>query len=258
VKGDSPVDELYGKPLDEFVTARDALAKTLSGDEAARVKRLRKPTLVPWAVNQVFWHDRAAYERLIDRGARLRAAQIAALEGRRSDVSAAADAHRQALHDVVKAAERFASGAGARIDPDQLARSLEAVSLTQALPEPHGRLTQPLRPAGFDALAGVVPKVQQHSATPTAPARKTTAGGKNLERGGRTSSPAEARRARAAAAAAAGRARNRARAITRAHALVERARAQESRARDAWQQSKSALEQAQRRLSQVEADADEE
>jgi hypothetical protein len=44
------------------------------------VKALKKPTLVPWAVNQVYWHARPVYDRLAKSGAALRSAQIAALE----------------------------------------------------------------------------------------------------------------------------------------------------------------------------------
>jgi hypothetical protein len=50
---DSRVDELYQLPLDEFTAARNALAKSLKGEEAESVKRLQKPTIVPWAVNQL-------------------------------------------------------------------------------------------------------------------------------------------------------------------------------------------------------------
>ena len=79
---DAKIDDLYRQPLGEFTGARNALAKTLTGDEAKRVKALAKPTVVPWAVNQVYWRARAAYDRLMKSGERLRKAQIAALEGR--------------------------------------------------------------------------------------------------------------------------------------------------------------------------------
>ena len=51
------VDELYGLPLDEFVPARNALARELKGAgepaEAAEVAALRKPSVAAWAVNQL-------------------------------------------------------------------------------------------------------------------------------------------------------------------------------------------------------------
>ena len=97
----SKIDDLYRAPLNEFTGARNALAKTLSGDDAKRVRALAKPTLVPWAVNQVYWHARAAFDRLMKSGERLRKAQIAALEGRSADVRAASEAHRHAIAEAV-------------------------------------------------------------------------------------------------------------------------------------------------------------
>ena len=46
---ESKIDGLYQGPLESFVAARTALAKTLTGDEARRVKQLHKPTATAWA-----------------------------------------------------------------------------------------------------------------------------------------------------------------------------------------------------------------
>src|SRR5258707_12755115 len=113
----------------EFVGARTAVAKTLSGVEASEVRKLAKPTVVPWAVNQVSWHARPTYDRLIKSGARLRQAQMAALEGRSPDVREATAAHRRAIAEAVQEAERLARSAGARPAPDALMRTFEALSL---------------------------------------------------------------------------------------------------------------------------------
>src|SRR5207244_9248332 len=94
---DNHIDVLYKLPLDEFTAARATLAKTLSGADAKRVRALKKPTLVPWAVNQLYWHARPKYDALVATGAKVRSAQVAALEGRRADVRATGDAHRHAL-----------------------------------------------------------------------------------------------------------------------------------------------------------------
>jgi hypothetical protein len=152
---ESTIDDLYQVPLDEFTTARNALAKTLTGADAQRVKKLAKPTVVPWAVNQVYWKSRGTYDRLVKSGERLREAQIGALEGRRSDVRAATDAHRKAMGAAVKEAERLAAAGGSRPAPDALMRTFEALSLMREPPDPPGRLTEALQPAGFEALAGV-------------------------------------------------------------------------------------------------------
>jgi hypothetical protein len=154
---DRQIDELYQLPLGEFTAARNALAKTLSGAERAHVKGLEKPTVVPWAINQLYWHDRPVYDRLTKSGAALRTAQIGALEGKKADVRKAGEAHRKALAEAVERATRLAAGHDAKPGAEPLARMLEALS-TSAAPPPHpGRMTDVVQPAGFEALTGVTP-----------------------------------------------------------------------------------------------------
>jgi hypothetical protein len=54
---DARIDELYGLPVGDFVAAREALARELRSagrkDAAAAVHSLRRPTIVPWSINQV-------------------------------------------------------------------------------------------------------------------------------------------------------------------------------------------------------------
>ncbi len=150
---ESKIDDLYRGALDVFTAERNALAKTLSGADAARVRKLAKPSVVPWAVNQLYWHARASYDRLLKSGEQLRKTQIDALEGRRADVRAAAEKHRAAIGDAAKEALRVASGS--HPSADALMRTLEALSLMPNPPDPPGRLLEPLQPAGFEALAGV-------------------------------------------------------------------------------------------------------
>ena len=164
---ESTIDGLYRQRLGEFTAARNALAKTLTGADAKHVRQLAKPTVVPWAVNQVYWRARPVYDSLITSGERLRKAQVAALEGRAADVRAASDAHRQAIAEAVKQAERLAAASGSTPGADALMRTFEALSLAPALPEPPGRLTRELRPAGFEALAGVTPAASLRSVRPT-------------------------------------------------------------------------------------------
>jgi hypothetical protein len=152
---ESKIDDLYRGPLDAFTASRNALAKTLSGAEAARVRKLPKPSVVPWAVNQLYWSARAAYDRLLKSGERLRKTQIALLEGRQADLRAAAEAHRAAIGDAVKEAMRVAAAAGSHPAADAVARTIEALSLMPLPPDPPGRLAEPLQPAGFEALSGV-------------------------------------------------------------------------------------------------------
>ena len=239
---DSKIDDLYKGPLGEFVARRAALAKTLAGDEAKRVKGLQKPTVVPWAVNQVYWHARPVYDRLAASGDKLRAAQIAALKGKANDVRHATEAHRKAVRDAVAEALRLASGGGAHPSADELTKSLEAVSLARNLPEQPGRLTKALQPAGFEALAGVpvkaVPRAEP-AAPPSAPkpylVAKTTAVAPGREIADRRKKEAEERRRKKAA--------------ERAEETVTRARAVEARARAEWERAKQALAAAELALS---------
>ena len=155
---DEKIDDLYQQPLDAFVTARNALAKTLTGDEAKRVRALVKPTIVPWAVNQVYWQARPTYDKLIKSGERLRGAQIASLEGRRgTDVREAGDAHRSALTDAVKAAERIAAAAGTNPPADALMRTFETLSLASEPPAPRTRTAAAALSNGPEALAVPTP-----------------------------------------------------------------------------------------------------
>jgi hypothetical protein len=259
---DSKIDDLYAQPLSEFTAARNALAKTLSGDEAKRVRALAKPTVVPWAVNQVYWRARAAYDRLMKAGERLRKAQIAALEGRSADVRAASEAHRHAIAEAVAEAERLAAPAGSKPATDTLARTFEALSLATELPESPGRLTEALQPAGFEALMGVKP--QPGAAKPPSVARAF-----QVHEGGRqkpgsqptkTSAPpppkpdprAERARREAEAREAAAM-RQRQAAVKQAEAKVARAEAAEREARAVWERAHDELLEARRALANLKS-----
>jgi hypothetical protein len=251
---DGKIDDLYRQPLDAFVTARNALAKTLTGDEAKRVRALVKPTVVPWAVNQVYWQARPTYDKLIKSGERLRAAQIASLEGRRgADVREAGDSHRTALADAVKAAERLAAAAGANPPADALMRTFETLSLASEPPEPPGRLTKPLQPSGFEALAGVTPAARPVAAGVARPfsasGRAETPRASALRL---SDKPSEAARRKERAAEEA--ARKREAAIKAAAASLARAEAAEQLARTAWERSHDKLLEARQALSKLKSE----
>jgi hypothetical protein len=196
------IDELYQRPLPEFTSARNALAKELSAAgakaDAARVKALAKPTVIPWTVNHVYWRARSIWDQLIASGQALRARQLAALSGepeparpggpgrpRRGAGTAGTAgqggddleaAHRRAVADAVHQALRAAADAGAQPAVDQLTRMLEAISLAVSTAEPPGRFIELVQPAGFEALLGVTispasPGVGGGSSEPGADAR---------------------------------------------------------------------------------------
>jgi flagellar biosynthesis GTPase FlhF len=248
---DDKIDDLYKQPLADFTSSRNALAKSLSGDEAKRVKALAKPTLVPWAVNQVYWRARGAYDRLLKAGERLRKAQIAALEGKSADVRAASDAHRRAIAEAVGEAERLARAAGSAPGPDALTRTFEALSLAPEPPQTPGRLTEALAPAGFEALAGITP-ASSKSHVPSRKSEVASHESKVASHKSEVARPTAAER-RAAEKEAKERAEHEAAArkheaeLRKADAAVTRAEANEKLARATWERAHDALLEARRR-----------
>lgn len=255
---DASIDDLYKRPLGEFTGARNALAKTLKGDEAKRVRALEKPTVVPWAVNQVYWRARNTYDRLMKSGEKLRAAQIAALEGRGADVRAAGDAHRRAIGEAVAEAERLAAPSGAKPGADALARTFESLSLSTTAAGTPGRLTKALQPAGFEALLGVNPSEvgstlgvnpSEVGSTKSEVRRgrpelvKSGGAGGTPNVGPRTTAAAKAaeQAAQKEAARAAAEQKKHEAAIKAAEGDLERAQTAEQAARDAWERAHDEL-----------------
>jgi hypothetical protein len=250
---ESTIDDLYKRPLGEFVAERTRLAKTLAGPEAQRVKALKKPTLVPWAVNQVYWHARPVYDRLAKSGAALRSAQVAALSGRPADVRGASEAHRKAIAEAVAEGMRLASRADAHPGAEELARLFESVSLTPDPPESPGRLVRTFAPPGFEALAGITikpaarerpappPVRSAPSAVPSRPSLVTSAPAVRVAENTR-------RRERERAAAE----RRKRAAIQKAETALRRATAAEARTRQAWERARAEMQNAASALADLQ------
>jgi hypothetical protein len=152
-------DELFGLPPEEFVAARDELARRLrrEGDaEAAKqVKALRRPPLSAWAVNRLARERGRALGPLLAAGERLRAAHQAALSGEgAAELRSAAKAEREAVARLVETALELLREAGhptTDATRDRVAATLHAAA---ASPEAadlvrNGRLTADLDPSGF-------------------------------------------------------------------------------------------------------------
>src|SRR5688500_7450960 len=92
---DDRIDQLYQLPLDEFTAARNALAKD-AGDRAAEVKKLEKPNLAAWTVNQLYWRDRKAYDAVTRAAEKMRGAYKQMLAGKATDVRGAEEIHQDA------------------------------------------------------------------------------------------------------------------------------------------------------------------
>jgi hypothetical protein len=163
-----PLDALFQVPLEEFVEARNALAAELKkagrGEEAGLVKALPKPSASAWAVNQLFWRHREAFDRLMEAGARFRQAQAAQLAGQPGDLREPLAARGSSLTELTRHAAAALRGASYHPTPVLMRRltlTLEALSAYGELAE-HlrpGRLTKDVDPPGFDSLAALVPRI---------------------------------------------------------------------------------------------------
>lgn len=165
---DAGVDELYATAPSGFVAARDDLARRLRvagrREDAAAVKRLRRPTVAAWALNQLRRRRGDDVRRLVQHGHELRGLQHELLAGgghdRLRDATRIRRAALDALADVALETLREHGTVGAEAHRDEVLATLEAASL-----EPEagaalmaGRLTTGLAPSpGFGLLDGSSP-----------------------------------------------------------------------------------------------------
>jgi hypothetical protein len=179
-KGDEDeIDALFQLSPPEFVSARNALAARLkkSGRDglAGRVKSLPKPSTSAWAVNQLYWKHRNAFEKLLATGERFRQAQASRLAGRSADLHRLLNERREELSSMARLAAGILQKASGAAPPGVMRRvtaSLEALSAYGNLEGAPGagRLTEDVDPPGFDALAALVPRVGDGSRS-TAPSK---------------------------------------------------------------------------------------
>jgi hypothetical protein len=204
-------DELFGLPPEEFVAARDELARRLrregEAEAAKRVKALRRPPLSAWAVNQLARRPEGGLGELLATGERLRAAHQAALAGEgAAELRAAAKAEREAVAALVLAAlERLREAGHPTTDAtrDRVAATLHAAAASPEAAElvGGGRLTADLDPSGFGSVPDGALEVE-----------KPAGAEENGDRGAAAEDdPAERRARRATAVAARDDARKRAR-----------------------------------------------
>jgi hypothetical protein len=161
---DEEIDRLYGLPLEQFVSERDALAKRLRGErrrgDADAVKALRKPTVAAWAANQVLRSRPDERRALLEAGDALRAAQEDLLAGRGDAAAArsAAEGERRAVGDLVSAARGLARDEGFLSDAmlDRVRETLHAAATDDdARAEVEAaRLDRERRPAAFGGVEG--------------------------------------------------------------------------------------------------------
>ena len=174
--------DLYGLPLDQFVSERGALAKSLRGEgrreQAAEVAGLRKPSVAAWAVNQLVRTQCDAVAALFEAGDQLQRAESELLAGR-GDAAAlrkAAERERAAVDQLAQAARGLLSSQGHELAQsmlDRVSATLHAAAVDEgarALVR-DGCLASEPRHVGFGA------SVATGAPTPAerAPARKAKA-----------------------------------------------------------------------------------
>lgn len=152
---DDAVDALYAGPLDEFVAARDAAARQAAGDGdrlgARRIKRLPKPTVAAWVVNQVVRDRPDEIAVLTDLGDELRAATA---ERDRARIRALDHLRRERVEGLVRSVRDAGEVGGRAVSQAVLDRLAE--TLTAAVMDADagtavraGRLTRALQHVGF-------------------------------------------------------------------------------------------------------------
>ena len=114
------------------------LKKSGSADEADFVKSLGKPSVTAWAVNQLYWKHRNAFDRLIATGERFRQVQTSRTARKIADMREALDARRQELSTLSDLATALLSDAGHNASLDTIHRittTLEAMSAYASHPD---------------------------------------------------------------------------------------------------------------------------
>lgn len=251
---DTEIDRLYQLPPDEFTAARNALAKQ-AGADAADVRSLAKPPIAAWAVNQIYWKQRAVYDALIAASTELRKLHRAILAGRRADIREAAKTHDEAIDGSLKAALAILREEGLPVTD---ATRQAILTTLRALPadDPPGRLTRTLQPGGFEMLAGlsigspksgvkgsVRPKAEA-TTQPKVPALAKT-----------QTDPKATAQAKAAREAATRRVREAEQAASRAEFEAARLTREAAKADTQVEQAREALETAQQALEDAKAAA---
>ena len=155
---EAAVDELYDLPLEDFVAARDGLARQVrvDGDRAASadVRALAKPTTAAWWANQLARQRPDDIERLLVLGDELRAAMASA---DRQQMRTLSPQRQVVVQELLGAAHELSASTGRRLSgdvADKLRETLDAAVVDPAAGQAvrTGRLSQSLRHVGFGVV----------------------------------------------------------------------------------------------------------
>jgi hypothetical protein len=181
------VNDLYAGPREEFVAARDALAKSLRADgkaaEADYVHGLAKPTVAAAVLNRVAWENPKDVREFARFAALLRRASGRA---KGEKLKAAAKAERDAAARVVALADEklAADGAGAPATRDRVIETLQAAAADPDLQQliVAGRLDKERTIASVGFAMEAAPAEGGEEAAPEKPKEPTAAQRRKAER----------------------------------------------------------------------------
>jgi hypothetical protein len=148
---DDALVELFKAPHGSYTTERKRLQTELraAGDKAGGTKigKINRPPISAWAVNQVWWQARDAFDKLLATAERLRDGDLGATA-----------AHREAIAALRARAATILTDAGHAATEATLRRmttTLSAIAATGSFdPDPPGCLADDRDPPGFEA-AGI-------------------------------------------------------------------------------------------------------
>jgi hypothetical protein len=235
------IDRLYGLPLSEFTSARNALVRELRKagrkEDADEVRVLKKPSASAWAVNQLARREPAQVGELIKAGDALRKAQRDVLGGKAADVRQASRTQHDLADELVDEARALLEKTGAK--PTQavaqrISQTLRAASIDPSAAKllRKGRLTEDVESIGFGPLLHVAPKAR---------------GGKSKRSRADRAAKAQTKRKKVAAAQA--RVREEREALAAAEREAAAARKAAERAQRAADRAVARVEAAERRLA---------
>lgn len=249
---EAEVDRLYEVAPDQFTATRDALARSLrqAGDRTAadQVKRLRKPSISAWGLNQLSRSHRRAVARLLKAGERLREAQERLLSGgSRDQLRDAVVEERRLVSELSDLAASELEQAGHAAGPAIRTRLQETLHAAAASPEVreqlgHGRLVREQQLSEFGLPFGASPPAKEDEAS--APAKPARADAERARREKKLRRALEQARSRQRDLTAAARDSDRAvkasqRELASASTAAERAQAASARAHERLEQAGS-------------------
>lgn len=166
---DAELERLYGVSLEDFTSERNDLARKLKADgqadDAARVKKLKKPSVSAWAVNRLARAEAESVATLLDLVDRLKDARGA------DEIHALGAERRELVARLARRAGELAEEAGHAASPGTLQRVTQTLQAGAEESERdllrRGVLSEDLSPTGFEAVNPFGPLAEAPPKGPT-------------------------------------------------------------------------------------------